>query len=143
MVILDTDHMTILEWESRLDTKKLRNRLRALGEEQVATTVVSYEEQLRGWLTCLASSRSVVKQIEAYQRLRRQLQNYCSIRVLDFDETAATTFQRLRKSHPRKGTNDLRIAAIVLAHDATLLTRNLVHFRDIGGLKIEDWTVLS
>jgi tRNA(fMet)-specific endonuclease VapC len=35
---------------------------------------------------------------------------------------------------------DLKIAAIVLAHDATLLTRNQKDFSQIQGLKIEDWS---
>jgi tRNA(fMet)-specific endonuclease VapC len=39
------------------------------------------------------------------------------------------------------GTKDLQISAIVLAHDATLLSRNLVDFRKVPGLRVEDWTV--
>jgi tRNA(fMet)-specific endonuclease VapC len=35
---------------------------------------------------------------------------------------------------------DLKIAAIVLAQDATLLTRNLPDFRKVPRLKIADWT---
>ncbi len=36
---------------------------------------------------------------------------------------------------------DLKIAAIVLANDSMLLSRNLSDFRKIPGLKVEDWTV--
>jgi tRNA(fMet)-specific endonuclease VapC len=35
---------------------------------------------------------------------------------------------------------DLKIAAIALAHTATLVTRNTRDFEKIAGLKIEDWT---
>jgi tRNA(fMet)-specific endonuclease VapC len=49
-------------------------------------------------------------------------------------------FQSLQKSRLRISTMDLKIAAIVLAHSATLLTRNLVDFRRVPGLKVEDWT---
>ena len=34
---------------------------------------------------------------------------------------------------------DLKIASIVLVHNATLLTRNFKDFRPIPGLKAEDW----
>lgn len=35
---------------------------------------------------------------------------------------------------------DLRIASIVLAHDAALLSANLSDFRKVPGLKVEDWS---
>ena len=38
---------------------------------------------------------------------------------------------------------DLKIAAIVLANGATLLSRNLSDFRKVPGLKVEDWTLAS
>jgi tRNA(fMet)-specific endonuclease VapC len=140
MVILDTDHMTMLEWTGRADTERLRARLSELPPEQVATTVISYEEQIRGWIGYLGKARSAAQQIEVYGRLRSQLQHYCDIEILDFDEIAATLFQRLKQQRIRIGTKDLQIAAIVLVHDATLLTRNRADFRKVAGLKIEDWT---
>jgi len=60
--------------------------------------------------------------------------------VLEFDLRVATEFQRLRKQHRILGTMDLKIAAIVLANDATLLSRNLTDFCKIRDLKVEDWT---
>jgi tRNA(fMet)-specific endonuclease VapC len=36
---------------------------------------------------------------------------------------------------------DLKIAAIVLAHDGMLLSRNLADFRQVIGLRVEDWTI--
>jgi len=34
---------------------------------------------------------------------------------------------------------DLKIASIVLAHDATLLSRNLRYFQQVLNLRVEDW----
>jgi tRNA(fMet)-specific endonuclease VapC len=59
---------------------------------------------------------------------------------LTFDEAAAVIFQQLRRARLRIGTMDVKIAVIVLSRNATLLTRNLVDFRQIPGLQIEDWT---
>jgi len=47
-LILDTDHMSLLEWKDRPETKRLRARLAEHQEGDVATTIISYEEQMRG-----------------------------------------------------------------------------------------------
>jgi tRNA(fMet)-specific endonuclease VapC len=36
---------------------------------------------------------------------------------------------------------DLKIAAIVLSRNATLLSRNLTDFHQVPGLQVEDWTI--
>ena len=72
---------------------------------------------------------------------RRHLHSFRNILVLDFDERAGVEYQRLRRSRVRIGTMDLKIAAIVLAHDATLLSKNLSDFRKVPGLKVADWTL--
>lgn len=79
-------------------------------------------------------------QIAAYRRLVKQLELFCSVKVLDFDEHAAVQFQRLRKEHRRLGAMDLKIAAVALANNAKVITRNLRHFQQIPGLQVEDWT---
>jgi tRNA(fMet)-specific endonuclease VapC len=39
----------------------------------------------------------------------------------------------------RVGTGDLMIASIVLAHEATLLSRNLRDFERVPDLEVYDW----
>jgi tRNA(fMet)-specific endonuclease VapC len=140
MVILDTDHVSVLEWAGSPEGQRLWARLDQTPPNEVATTIISFEEQTRGWLTVLAQARSLAQQVEAYRRLNRQLDNFCRMIVLEFDERAAAEFQRLRNARVRVSTMDLKIAAVALTHQATLLTRNLRDFRQVPGLSVEDWT---
>jgi tRNA(fMet)-specific endonuclease VapC len=141
MVILDSDHMSLMEWSGSVPAKRLEDRLGRLPKEEVATTIVSFEEQTRGWMTVLAKARKMKDQVDVYGRLRRQLEIYCGLLVLNFEELAAVEFQRLRKEHPRSGAMDLKITAIALVNKATLLSKNLRDFEKIQGLQVEDWTL--
>jgi tRNA(fMet)-specific endonuclease VapC len=140
MLVFDTDHMSLLEWAESPEFHRLHDRLQHSFEE-TATTIISYEEQARGWLAYIAKARTVGRLIEAYGKLNRHLNTYRKIRVLEFDERAATEFQHIRKLPVRVGTMDLKIAAIVLVHGAKLLSRNLADFRKIPSLDVEDWTI--
>jgi tRNA(fMet)-specific endonuclease VapC len=137
--LLDTDHMSILDRGGAVG-EALRTRLRTIPPDDVATTVISYEEQTRGWLARVAQLRTADRQVAAYRELKRQLLNYCLIAVIDFDEQAAAEFGRLRQARVRIGTMDLKIAAITLTHKATLLSRNLADFGKVPGLRVEDWS---
>jgi tRNA(fMet)-specific endonuclease VapC len=95
MLVLDTDHVSLLQWGAGDQAQRLHSRLQAVDEE-VAVTIVSYEEQTRGWLAYVARARTLGQQVEAYRRLRRHLDIYRTAKVLDFDEQAATQFQRLK-----------------------------------------------
>ena len=137
--LLDTDHMTLLERGGEA-SDALKARLRSLPPDDVASTIISYEEQTRGWLARIAQFSEPDRQIVLYAQLKRQLQNYCRVAVVDFDERAAEELGRLRRAKVRIGTMDLKIAAIALANDATVLTRNASDFSRVPGLRIEDWS---
>lgn len=140
MVVLDTDHISLLEFGSSEAARCLIQRLDSIPEAEVVTTIISYEEQTRGWLALTARCRTLAAHVEAYRRMKAQLRNYCGVTVLDFDDSAAMTFARLQKHKLRIATMDLRIASIALANDAILLTRNLKDFRMVPRLRIPDWT---
>ena len=63
--------------------------------------------------------------------------------ILPFDEAAAETYGPLRAQLERDGRRlaepDLRIACIVLARNATLVTGNVRHFARVPGLRVENW----
>jgi tRNA(fMet)-specific endonuclease VapC len=122
-----------------MDLPAWLSRLRAT-VEPVCVTIVSFEEQVRVWLAYLASARTAEKRILGDERLRALLAYYCTSILVDFDAPADTEFQRLTRAKVRIGTLDLRIAAIALAHNALLVSRNLRDFRKVPGLRVEDWT---
>jgi tRNA(fMet)-specific endonuclease VapC len=139
MVILDTDHLSIFDRDT-IEGFNLGRRLSTLPEAEVVITIITYEEQMRGWLTYASRANTAERQIEAYRRLRRHIERFRRIPLLDYDERAAVEFERLREAHVRIGTMDLKIAAIAIANNALLLTRNLSDFAKVPHLSTEDWT---
>ena len=139
MIVLDTDHLSCLEWGSEVSAV-LRNRLVEAVDQTIVVSIVSYEEQMRGWMAFLAKIPDITKQVDGYSRLKKHLQLYCSVPLLDFPETAAEKFVDLRRLKIRIGTMDLKIAASCLCEDALLLTRNTVDYSKVPGLRFEDWT---
>lgn len=71
--------------------------------------------------------------------MERHLTLYRRVQVLGFNDRSGVEFERLKQARLRIGTMDLKIAAIALAHDATVLTRNLKDFSRVPGLRVEDW----
>ncbi len=65
---------------------------------------------------------------------------FCAIHLVDFDQSTARIYETLRKEHRRLGKMDLRVAAMVLAHDCILVTRNKSDFGQIVGLSTQDWS---
>ena len=65
---------------------------------ELAATVVSYEEQTRGWLSYLAKARSPTDQVTAYSYLQRHPQVFCASPLMAFDPASAAIAQQL---HPR------------------------------------------
>lgn len=141
MLVLDTDLLTLIQRKSGQEYERLNARLEAAaGTELVFVTIVSYEEQTRGWLALLAKSKRMDRQVDAYSRLRAHLEDYRSRLILDFDVSAVRCLEQLQSLRVRIGAMDLKIAAICLANDATLISHNLRDFRKVPGLRVEDWS---
>jgi tRNA(fMet)-specific endonuclease VapC len=121
-------------------TPTLAARLEASGQD-IATTIVNVEEAMRGWLAEIhryASNTS--RQSQIYARLGKLIVFFSEWNMLAFDAEAVAGYEALRRQRLRSiGTNDLKIAAITLHHNATLLSANLRHFNLVPGLRVEDW----
>ena len=73
--------------------------------------------------------------------LKRLRAFYDSVESLDFDDAAADMYGVIRAQLKRSGTpigpNDLLIAAIALANDASVATRNTGEFSKVSTLRLE------
>jgi tRNA(fMet)-specific endonuclease VapC len=79
--------------------------------------------------------------VEAYARLRRHIDLYRVVPIVDYDREAAHEYARLRDLSLGVAVPDLKIAAIALARGAVLLTRNATDCCRVPGLHFEDWAV--
>jgi len=139
MLILDTDHLSVLQRPTTPAAVALNERLLTAPDHDIVTTVVSFEEQLRAWLNVIGRYADVSRQVTYYERLAGLAGFFHRWRMLPFDDAAAQEFKRLRHERIRIGTADLKIAAIALTHQGTLLSSNLRDFDQVPGLRVEDW----
>lgn len=131
MLVLDTNHLTELGYQRPLGVK-LAGRLEASGLAAL-TTVVTVEEQLRGWLARIAKIKDVSAQVGAYAELGERVHFLSAFTFLPWDDEAAALFKHFRSHGVRIGTMDLKIACIAIEHDALLLSRNAADFSKVPG----------
>lgn len=137
LYVLDTDHVSLVQREHPV----VMRRLAARQAREIAVTIITAEEQMRGWLNAIRrAARSRERLRWAYAGLRSTLDFYRTARVLDFDQPAILRYDELRQQKIRVGTLDLRIAAISLVTGATLVTRNERDFMRVPGLVVENWS---
>jgi tRNA(fMet)-specific endonuclease VapC len=139
MILLDTDHLSVLTYVGNRQYDSLSSKIRESTEE-FGATIVSLEEQMRGWLAAIHGKSDVGEQIAPYAHLARLWDFYRDWRILPWDAKAVALFKGFRKQKVRIGTQDLKIAAIALANDALLLSANLRDFQKVAGLRVENWS---
>ena len=140
--ILDTDHITALQ---RRDPIFLQN-FQLIDDSQIFVTIISLEEQIQGrfeQINIIKKNKNYKTLPGAYANLRETVYFFSRMNLLDFDQSALDYYQNLSQQFPNKRVQqDLKIAAITLAKQMTLLTRNSRDFIKIPNLLIEDWTIL-
>ena len=113
--------------------------IHSLPAEVLCTTVITLYEQMRGRVARIHRARTSPALIAACAQLQKNVHYFSLIPVLPFTTTAATYFEKFREQKIRIGTQDLRIASIVLSVDGILVTSNRRDFQKIPNLLIEDW----
>lgn len=137
MIILDTDHLSVLHRNAPA-AQSFVERLDA-SDEDCAASIISVEEQMRGWLAEIHRQKKARNQIRSYDHLRRMFAFYAEWNILPWNDDSVDAFENLRKEKIRIATMNLKIAAIAIANDALLLSRNLKDFEKVPGLRVENW----
>jgi tRNA(fMet)-specific endonuclease VapC len=139
MILLDSDHLSMLKYSKTSTFSRLAGRMADSVDQDFATTAISVEEQFRGWLAQINRTNDVAKQVLTYRELVGLIEFFGFWKIADFDERAADQFKNFRRLKMRGGTMDLKIAAIAVTQDALLLTANTQDFEKVPGLRIENW----
>jgi tRNA(fMet)-specific endonuclease VapC len=130
LYLLDTN--ACVAYLRRADSP-VRQRLAQHDPADIVVCSVVYAELRYGALRNADPAR-------AQAQLASFLANFVS---LPLDDPAAEVAAAVRADLAAKGTpigpHDLLIAAIALANNLTLITRNTREFRRVDGLRLEDW----
>jgi tRNA(fMet)-specific endonuclease VapC len=138
--LLDTDHLVILQQETRPEFARLAGRMADYSSPDFYVSIVSFHEQVLGWTAYLNRAKTSEGVVRAYSKFQGILVDFAALQIVPFDEAAAQAFDSFRKQRVRIGTMDLRIAASALTRGFAVLSRNLVDFQKVPGLRVEDWT---
>lgn len=137
MHILDTDTLSHLY----AGNQNVIRAIQKLLDPDISTTIITKVEMLRGRIDYILKAEADRDLLKAQQLFYRTEDLLSQIEVMAVTQDAVNhlaelvAIPKLRKV----GRADLIIASIALSHRATLVTRNLRHFRQVSGLKVTNW----
>jgi tRNA(fMet)-specific endonuclease VapC len=133
MYLFDTDILSNLL--RRMPSTTLIAKLASVPPEQQFTSSITLGELVYGAHKLGTRGTALLERLET-----TLLPN---LPVLPFDAAAARRYGEVRADLERRGLPigeaDLRIAAIALVRDFTVVTGNLRHFQRVPGLRVENW----
>ena len=137
MILLDTDHLSVLRYREAERCVRLMANLEASPDKLIGVTIISVEERMRGWLATIKKERIAARQVPAYRELSELFNFFNCYQIVPFDLAAAAILEGFTRI--RIGTMDKKIAAIAIANNALLLTANRRDFEKVPGLRFENW----
>lgn len=137
MILLDTDTVTHLSYGNA----NVRRKIDESDDEKLVVAIITRNEILRGRAESLVKAADEEELRKAAERFRQAEEFLSDFLVVGFDEEAIKHFGKLRKQKNLKkmGRADMLIACIALANAALLVTRNTKDYKDVTGLRIENW----
>ena len=141
MYVLDSDIVSIIQDRRGPEAFKIEARLSKVDPVQVFVSIITFHEQANGWNNYIRQARKSSGMVRGYQMFERLLSEFLRLNILSFDDAAAKVFDEMKAQKFRVSTMDLRIAAVARSNDFTVVTRSMVDFKRVPGLRVEDWTV--
>ncbi len=130
MIYLDTN---ICIYFLKGEHPSIRENLLATPPNEIKIPVIVHSELLFG----------VQKSTRKKENLRKVREFLMPFEIVPYTEEMSATYAEMRIGCQKKGKpvgpNDLLIATIVKANNATLATRNTKEFSRIPGLKLATW----
>jgi tRNA(fMet)-specific endonuclease VapC len=123
MFVLDTDHITTIQWQTQPAYDRLLERMDPLSD--FLFPIVSFHEQALEANAYISKARDATGIVRGYRMFQKIIAGFAEAQVLPFDEGAANVFAGLGAARLRVSTMDLRIASIALSRNMTVLTRNV------------------
>ena len=138
MTAFDTDILTDIAKR----VPQVIARVAAVPPDERFVPIVVAEEALRGQLATVRAAQAGAGRIsieQAYAYLEETLRAFKDAHYLSYTNIANALFVAWRVAKLKVGVQDLRIAAISVAHGAKLVTRNARDFALVPGLNFEVW----
>jgi tRNA(fMet)-specific endonuclease VapC len=127
--ILDTN--TCIYWLK--GKEEIRRKVKEVGADHLKTTMITLAELRYG----AYNSQKVKENLKNIDNFLRKVE------ILPLHEEATDIFGKLKVELRRIGKMiedfDILIASITLSHGGILVTNNVEHFKNIGGLSYENW----
>lgn len=139
MILLDTDHISALQADGGAAREHLLEKMDASDDQDFAVTVISLEEQMRGWLAEIHGELDFSRQVGGYERLSGLVGFFAHWPIIGYSKESAAHTIQLKKARVRIGTMDLKIASIAKSLNVLLLTANEKDFGQVPGLRRENW----
>lgn len=135
--LLDTDTLTHIFFAHPRAVQHMRDH----EHDRVGATIITKIEMLRGRFDGVLKAANGASLLRAQEVLLATDEFLSHVDIIPVDDAALTVFDRISagKGLKRIGRADLLIASIALAHNATLVTRNLKHFQRVPRLVVTNW----
>ncbi|MGG6267315.1 type II toxin-antitoxin system VapC family toxin [Leptolyngbya sp. AN03gr2] len=135
--ILDTDHVSLILGNHPKVTA-------IAAQHQVSVTIITVQELFNGWVGKLNDPASIKSLPSFYSKLCATMKYLQTVEILDFTPESDIRLKELLKTNPPLRKNriqkDMRIAAVALSLNATVVTRNERDFGLVPELSIADWS---